>query len=372
MTTQASPVQEQHSELPLADLPLRVDALVIEPSNLSLPEWTGDTTQPAYAGKTFKRRGIISRLVKKKETEAEKYGLLPRATAIVLRAWDGEMESDVKGLPLSLGDSVTIGRVVNEHWFQGYTTPDKVGYIPRSFVRIEKVLNENIREQLGKDAPPRDRKSISMPSFSLNMLPGKKQGVDKTFSRNRVSLVFSPLPSPEGADQFTTNIVLSLLAAPASRISTVFLTVKFTDGEIIALSPSSIKLDPNQIQHANTNAVNLSANLGSAPTLPAQLTLGTTVSRNNERTFNRQTWGRIQATGTGFSTAEWVFEEDSSEAGRHGVLDHTSELLSITTSVRPALLEYEIEVTAVEGDGEESNWLNTKKHNSGPQRIVLP
>lgn len=368
---QASPVAEQHPELAVADMPLQVDVLVVGPSDAALPEWTGDPIQLPNGIKLYKKRGLLSRIAGTKQTEAEKLGLLERATAIVLRAWDGEMNSGVKGLPLSLNDKVTIGRVVNEQWYQGYTTPDQVGYIPRNFVKIVKIVNENIRQQLGKDAPPQERKSISMPSFSL-IMPGKKQGIDKMFSRNRVSLIFSSSPSVEGSENFTTTILLSLLAAPASRISAVFLTVKFTDGEIVTLSPSSVKNDQNEVQHSDSDGVELAANVGSIPTLPAQIGLSTTVSRNKGRTFNRQTWGRIQATGIGFSTAEWVFEEDPGEAGRHGVLDHTTELLSITTSLRPALIEYEIEVTAVEGDGKESSWLNTRKHKSGPQRVILP
>jgi hypothetical protein len=78
-----------------------------------------------------------------KPSEAEKLGLFPRAHAEVLKEWDGIIpilpgQKGVipKGLKLHLGRYVTIGRVVNQDWYQGYDPHDHVGYFPRNHVKV--------------------------------------------------------------------------------------------------------------------------------------------------------------------------------------------------------------------------------------------
>jgi hypothetical protein len=372
-----------------------------------LPAWTGDAGEDLGHQKRYKRRGILSRWVVK-ETDPEKAGLLPRAFATAIRAWDGS-------IPVC-HNIISHRRGVHTHKQAGWTSrPDtlqrksryhrscckprlvsrlrqrKQGWIHTSEFRKSnkvsgldpsgcwyqilttccRIAHENIRQQLGPDAPP----TSGMPDLPVLPLDHKtsRPGFDSSFSQSRVSLVFSPSTTTGSADgPFTTNIALTLLAAPSWRISAVVFRVIFADGVILALSPTSRKSESTEVQYTNTNGGEVGANVGTAAALPAQAGVSASFSRSNEQLFQRRTWSRIQGSGVGFKTAEWVFEEDPGEAGRHGVSDRTTEPLSIDTSVRPALIEYEIDVTVVEGEGKESRWLNTKKHKSGQQRIILP
>jgi hypothetical protein len=79
-----------------------VTALAVsEHSSPALPSWTGDPSAPKSGRKSFKPRGLISRLMKK-ETEAEKKGLKRRACAIALREWDGLIPVCTDGYHIAL------------------------------------------------------------------------------------------------------------------------------------------------------------------------------------------------------------------------------------------------------------------------------
>ena len=44
------------------------------------------------------------------------------------------------GLRLSKGDVVTVGRIVDDEWYQGYNNEDICGYFPRAFVSVRKYV----------------------------------------------------------------------------------------------------------------------------------------------------------------------------------------------------------------------------------------
>ena len=44
------------------------------------------------------------------------------------------------GLRMSKGDVVTVGRIVNDEWYQGFNNKDICGYFPRAFVSIQKYV----------------------------------------------------------------------------------------------------------------------------------------------------------------------------------------------------------------------------------------
>jgi hypothetical protein len=198
----------------------------------------------------------------------------------------------------------------------------------------------------------------------------KQSGLDRTFSKNRVSLVFSSSSSPIAP--YTTTIDLTLLAAPNSRVSSVVLRLNFADGTIASLSPSSHISAPTDVQHTEGTTVSGGGNVGTSGALPAQAGLNLSLTQSREASYVRKTWGRIQGSGIGFREAEWVLEEDLGSAGRHGVLEGCTERFVVTTTVRPALVEYEVDVAVVEGEGSEPGFFNTRRHKSGSQKIVLP
>jgi hypothetical protein len=133
-----------------------------------------------------------------------------------------------------------------------------------------------------------------------------------------------------------------------------------------------VQSDGTLVHHTDQGGRELDLNIGTGSTLPAQggATWKNTGSRGAD--YQRTTWGRIQGSGVGFRVAQWVFEEDQGKAGRHGVpISKTTEELSLGLSVRPALCEYEVEVTVVEGDGASPNFFNSHTHKSGKQRVIL-
>ena len=88
-------------------------------------------------------------------------GLVNTAQAISLWDWDGIMPGPVKvsltlvvyrqvdlllqtqgnhatGLRLSKGEVVTVGRIVNDEWYQGFNNKEICGYFPRAFVSVRK------------------------------------------------------------------------------------------------------------------------------------------------------------------------------------------------------------------------------------------
>ena len=46
--------------------------------------------------------------------------------------------NNATGLRLSKGDIVTVGRIVNDEWYQGFNSKDICGYFPRAFVSVRK------------------------------------------------------------------------------------------------------------------------------------------------------------------------------------------------------------------------------------------
>jgi hypothetical protein len=152
-------------------------------------------------------------------------------------------------------------------------------------------------------------------------------------------------------------------------------TVKtsFPDGSILSLSPVSVTTDGTEVHHTDGKGNEIDLNVGTGSTLPAQggATWKNTGNKNEE--YQRTTWGRIEGAGVGFTTASWVFEEDPGKAGRHGVpVVKTTQKLTLDLDVRPAMCQYEVDVTVVEGEGEKPNFFNSKTYRSGTQKIFLP
>ena len=46
--------------------------------------------------------------------------------------------NNATGFLLSKGDIVTVGRIVNDEWYQGFQDEDICGYFPRAFVSVRK------------------------------------------------------------------------------------------------------------------------------------------------------------------------------------------------------------------------------------------
>jgi hypothetical protein len=79
-----------------------------------------------------------------------------------------------KGLKLSNGEIITVGRIVNDDWYQGFKDVNTCGYFPRVFVRVQRcceiadttpflliqmvarILDAQYREEFGQDAPTED------------------------------------------------------------------------------------------------------------------------------------------------------------------------------------------------------------------------
>jgi hypothetical protein len=171
---------------------------------------------------------------------------------------------------------------------------------------------------------------------------------------------------------FPLSVTLTLVAAPRSRIAAATFRITFLDGDILSVLPTSVQSDGTQVHHTDSKGNEIDLNAGTGATLPAQggATWKNTGTKGQD--YQRTTWGRIQGSGIGFKTAMWVFEEDPGKGGRHGVpISQTTEELSLGLSVRPALCEYEVEVTIVDGDGERPGFFNSHKHSSGKQRVIL-
>ena len=133
------------------------DALQL-PNRPILPGWTARPNTPPSKFTTRGRRSPLS--IFHKQTEAEKQGLQPRALAKALRDWDGVIpvskfpleanartfslgnQDGPKGLKLKQHGQVTIGRIVNGDWYQGYSNPDEVGYLPRNFVKVTECVEK--------------------------------------------------------------------------------------------------------------------------------------------------------------------------------------------------------------------------------------
>lgn len=45
---------------------------------------------------------------------------------------------NARGLKLFKGEAITVGRIVNDEWYQGYKDENTCGYFPRAFVHIKK------------------------------------------------------------------------------------------------------------------------------------------------------------------------------------------------------------------------------------------
>jgi hypothetical protein len=234
--------------------------------------------------------------------------------------------------------------------------------------------------ELGSDAPisqpisssPRPDVPPPRTPSPFPQRPDSRAAYDETFSQTRVSVLFTSKPAL--ASPFPLSVTLTLLAAPATRISSVTVNLSFPDGSIVSLSPVSIASDKTTVHHtdAQGHEIDIGLNAGQAVS-PATGNATWKNTGNKSQDYQRVTWGRIEGAGIGTPTGAWVFEEDLGKAGRHGVpIVKTTQELDLSLDVRPVMCEYTVDVTVVEGDGAKPGFFNSKTYKSGKQTIFLP
>ena len=231
------------------------------------------------------------------------------------------------------------------------------------------VLESTITPELGTDAPaPR---ALPLPLPPSPFPPSRARAAyDRTSAQTRVSAVFAL--SLALAPPFRLTITLTLVAAPGARVAHATFRAAFPDGVITALTPVDRATSATEVQHADAAGHDVELSVGAGAALPAQANVAVKGNTNHSEEYARHTWARVQGSGVGFREALWVFEEDQGKGGRHGIpVERSTETLTLDLSVRPAVCEYEVEATVVEGDGEAPGWFNSKAHKSGIQRVLM-
>jgi hypothetical protein len=247
-----------------------------------------------------------------------------------------------------------------------------VGIPNRSMVRSRyKSWRLNLlRKKNSSDSSPTCSPIIA-PRFTL--FSNQLLLYDKSFSDARVSIVqaapdrwfpFSPT--------FTFSIILSIQVVTKARIGDATVRIKFIDGTIISLEPTSISAAFTLVHHTNgtENQVGIHASTGSA--IPGQGSLMMKIKKKKGQNFKRGTCARLDGTGVGTHVATWVLDEDPGEAGRHGIpILHGIQEFSIELDVRPVICYYEVQFTVVRGEGKKPTRWNTKRYTTGEHMVSL-
>ena len=302
--------------------------------------------------------------------------------------------SKATGLRLSKGDAVTVGRIVNDEWYQGFNNEDICGYFPRTFVSVRMYVGKfrrpfklsnfrliyqvrikclefkddihvddtpietSLRSPFGKESnhqlsqmflgitsklfpsppPPPDSGRPDLPPSPVPAPPA----FDKKVDGNRV-LVQLSLDPKDNQRNYTLRATLSLNSAPGARFSGLTFNVSLADGTILAISPENV-VGPEteaEVTKDKSHEVSLSASLqaGSAP-VSASIGASTSFSRAEHITFIRKTRGTVQGNGVGSSDAYWVMKEDNGPASEQG-LGPIFDLM-IKLNVRPAIISFEV------------------------------
>jgi len=329
-------------------------------------------------------------------------GLVNTAQAISLWDWDGIMPgpgNNATGLRLFKGDVVTVGRIVNDEWYQGFNNKDICGYFPRAFVSVRKIESSEFKDDIHVDDTPIEELQVDvinggpsvkppkLPSIrtiltslrhrfskaSNNQMPQRPNGITSTKlfpstpphpDSERPDLPPSPVPSPSAFDRivdgnrvlvqisldpkdnqrnYTLRAKLSLSSAPGARFSGSTFNVSLADGSILAISPENV-VGPEteaEVTKDKNHQVSLSTSLqaGSAP-ISASIGASTSFTRAEHITFIRITRGTVQGSGVGSSMAYWVMKEDNGPAAEQG-LDPVFDFM-VKLNVRPAIISFEV------------------------------
>jgi hypothetical protein len=287
---------------------------------------------------------------------------------------------------LAKGDVVTVGRIVNDEWYQGFNNKDVCGYFPRSFVSIRKYvgrfkahighqLTHQVRIESSEfndyihvdDTPIEklqvDRKALKPQWFhgiTSKLFPSTPSPPDS----NRPDLPPSPVPAPPAFDKivdgnrvfvrlsldprvderkYTLRATLSLNPGPGARFSGLTFNVSLADGTILAISPENVEgpeTEAEVTEEKNFQAtLNTSLQAGSAP-LSASIGGSTTFTRAKHITFISKTRGTVVGNGVGSSRAYWVMKEDNGPAAEQG-LGPIFDLM-VKLNVRPAIISFEV------------------------------
>ena len=126
----------------------------------TISEYVGIQKDVTFSLETYFSFSICNQSFAKKHRQS--LGLVNIAHAISLCDWDGVMPGPVSltlviniyrqvdfplhtqsnkyatGLRMSKGEVVTVGRIVNDEWYQGFNNKDVYGYFPRAFVSVRK------------------------------------------------------------------------------------------------------------------------------------------------------------------------------------------------------------------------------------------
>jgi len=319
------------------------------------------------------------------------------AQAISLCDWDGIMPgpgNNAIGLRLSMGDAVTVGRIVNDEWYQGFNDKNICGYFPRAFVSVRKIERSEFKDDIHADDTPIEELQVDVmgggPSVkappkllrriltflchpfrktSKHQLPQRSLGItSEPFpstppDSNRPDLPPSPKPAPpfdrivdgnrvlvqisldpkDDQRKYTLRATLSLNSGPGARFSGLTFNVDLTDGAILAISPENV-VGPEteaEVTKDKSHQTSLSASLqaGSAP-VSGSIGASTSFTRAEHITYIRKTRGTVQGNGVGSSRAYWVMKEDNGPATEQG-LGPVFDLM-VKLNVRPAIISFEV------------------------------
>jgi hypothetical protein len=159
-----------------------------------------------------------------------------------------------------------------------------------------------------------------------------------------------------------------IIPDPHRRVATAAFSMEFPDGTIIAMQPRVVNGSETEVSYTEENSRELSGSLASPSTLPVQLSAGAKAETKVTAEYSRRTRSRIIGSGVHGRKARWVLEEDGGPAGLQG-LEPELEFM-VEMSVRPAHVEFSLELEVMRG-GASRSWWRRWKEGTKKQKCVF-
>jgi hypothetical protein len=208
--------------------------------------------------------------------------------------------------------------------------------------------------------------NVQRDSRSPPMLPPNPSIPDGEYESSFRSKTQSRILFNWRGNQLTASVFIT--PTPHRRVATATFSMEFPDGRIAAMQPRIFNGSETEVSYTEENSRELSGSLGSPSTLPVQLSAGATTETKVTAEYSKRTRSRIIGSGVYGRKAHWVLEEDDGPAGRQGLEPELE--FSVEMSIRPAHVEFSLELEVVRG-GSSKSWWRRGKEGTKKQKCVF-